>query len=148
MKEDDYEVYAALLANLKLHKRSASLHTVLFLVRRIIIVAIIFGLTDTKYTLLQMVVFMLCSLSVMIFECAVKPFKNSYQNFIQGFNEFNVLCVGYLVMEILYCGSSSDMKIEVGRLIVIVILFGVIINLILIVFFMLKSVWKQFLHYK
>ena len=147
MKEDDYEVYAALLANLKLHKRSASLHTVLFLVRRIIIVAIIFGLTDTKYTLLQMVVFMLCSLSVMIFECAVKPFKNSYQNFIQGFNEFNVLCVGYLVMEILYC-YSFDMKIEVGRLIVTVILFGVIVNLILIVFNMLKGVWKQFLHFK
>ena len=52
VNEDDYEVYAALLVNLKLHSRSASFQTVLFLVRRIIIVAIIFGLKDTKYTLL------------------------------------------------------------------------------------------------
>ena len=93
-----------------------------------------------------MVIFMLCSLFVMIFECAVKPFKDLYQNFIQGFNEFTVLCVGYLVMEILFCGDSADMKLQVGLLIVTVILFGLIVNLILIVFFMLKGLRKKLLH--
>ena len=45
---------------------------------------------------------MMHSFFVLIFECHAAPFGSRYQNFIEVFNEYNILCVGYFALALIF----------------------------------------------
>ena len=106
VNENDFQIYAPLLAGLKVQKRRATIYYILFLIRRIILVSTIFLLEEPKLLFVQMQVFMLGSLGILVYDCAASPFESLHETVIEVINELNVLFVAYCALQLLY--SSHD----------------------------------------
>ena len=89
---------------------------------------------------------MLSSLFQLTFLCMVQPFNTPYGNFIEVFNEMNVMLVGYFGCQLLYSSHDNKMMDYVGLSLVIVIMTGVTVNLLLVVYFMLRELKLKWLH--
>ena len=89
---------------------------------------------------------MLSSLADLIFVFAVSPFED--RSNIEVFNEINVLLVGYCAVQILYASHTALMMQQVGSLMVSVILFGIIVNVVIITFGWFKDMKRLLLHQK
>ena len=96
-------------------------------------------LADNRWQWLQMLIFMLSSLGLLIFECFARPFDTPQQNRMELFNEINVLLVCYLSVQILYSSWSPEMGALIGVFLNWVILGGVCLNVGVIVLGMLKE---------
>ena len=95
---EEYEAYEPLLAGLKTHKRWASSYYMLFLCRRVILVFTIFMLETPELLIAQMLVFMLSSLGILVYDCAASPFENRNETVKEVLNELNVLFVAYCAL--------------------------------------------------
>ena len=84
----------------------------------------------------------------MTFNAGAQPFDTKYRNRIEAFNEFNVLIVGYLALQLLYSSWSPIMMNHVGSSILITILGGIALNAFVIIWCQIKEVKMQFLHWK
>ena len=148
VNEEDYEVYEPLLTGLKLHERPASAYFLLFLSRRVILVSTIFLLEAPILLFARMLVFMLGSLGMLIYDFAAHPFVNQRENAMEVVNELNVLLVAYVALQFLYSSHDALMLNQVGNTMIQVIIVGVIINLIVIIICLLKEIKRRLLHWK
>ena len=73
----------------------ASSYYILFLGRRVILVFTIFKLDTPELVIAQMLVFMLSSLGILVYDCAASPFESIYETYKEVLNEINVLFVAY-----------------------------------------------------
>ena len=108
----------------------------------------IFFLEDKQYQLLQVEIYMMHSFFVLIFEFHAVPFDSRYQNYIEVFNEYNILCVGYFALALIFAIGEVPKSKMIGACIVFVVFICVVLNLILVCYFTVRSLkmkWKYWM---
>ena len=148
INEEEYEVYEPLVAGLKTHERLASSYYILFLCRRVILVFTIFMLDTPELIIAQMLVFMLSSLGILVYDCAASPFESIYETVKEVLNEINVLFVAYFALCLLYTGHNALMMHQVGKIMIFVILTGVVLNITVIMVNLFRELKRKLLHWK
>ena len=91
---------------------------------------------------------MLSCLGILIFEAAANPSETPYDEFVEVFNELNILVVGYFAVQMLYASYDPLVMHEVGLMIIYVIVGGVAVNMYLIIFNMLREIKMMCRHRK
>ena len=91
---------------------------------------------------------MLGSLGMLIYDFAASPFASRRENAMEVVNELSVLFVSYYALQLLYSSHDAMMMYQVGNLMILVILGGVVINVVVILIHLLKELKKKFLHWK
>ena len=111
-----------------------------YLFRRCILVLAIILIEKQADSLWQIIIFLLTSLIVLMFNCGAKPFESRYHQYVETFNEIAVLLTGYLGTQLVMSGRSVTMLTQIGYALVGIIAVFLTISVILLAIQMLLNI--------